>query len=95
MRYLTLTILLSGALAAQTQNWRQPDLPQYFKQFKFPQVQPRQAAPASEPRKCAIPLINVLKKDATHDRMDFHPNTAGLSKMPVVPPPAPSCDDVR
>jgi hypothetical protein len=71
MRYLTLTILLSGALAAQTQNWRQPDLPQYFKQFKFPQVQPRQAAPASEPRKCAIPLINVLKKDATHDRMIF------------------------
>jgi hypothetical protein len=95
MRYLTLTILLSGALAAQTQNWRQPNLQQYFRQFKFPEVQRREAAAADEPRKCAIPLIKVLKKDTTNDHMVFHPNPAGLSKMPVVTPPAPSCDDVR
>lgn len=92
MRYLTLTILLSGALAAQTPAWQQPNLKQYFKQFTFPEV----AKPAvnGNVKKCAIPLINALKKDTTNDRMVFHvPPSSGPSIM--VPPPAPSCDDVR
>jgi len=95
MRYLTLTILLSGALAAQTQDWRQPNLRQYFKQFKFPEVQPQTPVREAAPRVCAIPLLNVLKKDRTNDHMTFHVPPKSTSKMPVISPPAPSCDDVR
>lgn len=96
MRYLTLTILLSGALAAQTPNWWQrPDLPQYFKQFKIPLAKPPSNHADALPRTCAIPLTNALKKDTTNDRMSFKVNPSQTSKMPVVPPPAPSCDDVR
>ena len=96
MRYLTLTILLGGTLAAQTPNWWQrPDLPQYFRQFRFPLAKRQTENTELGPRKCAIPLLNALKKDATNDQMVVHPTPPVTSKMPVVTPPAPSCDDVR
>ena len=95
MRYVTLMLLLGGALAAQTQDWRQPNLPQYFKQFKIPAVKPAPKAALAPGQKCAIPLVNALKKDETHDPMVHHPAPAGAPNAFIVPPPAPSCDDVR
>jgi hypothetical protein len=94
MRYLTLAMLLSGVLPAQTQNWRPPDWQQYFKQFKLPEGNPPMTV-RTAPRKCAIPLINVLKKDPANDRMVFHVAPSNRGTMAVIPPPAPSCDDVR
>lgn len=90
MRYLTLTILLSGAVAAQTPSWRPPNLQQYFKQFKFPDVKP-----AVNVQKCAIPLLNVLKKEPTNDRMVVHVPPSNSPSIVVITPPTPSCDDVR
>ena len=90
MRYLILTILLSGALAAQTPSWRPPNLQQYFKQFKFPEVKP-----LVNVQKCAIPLLNVLKKDLTNDHMVVHVPPSSSASIVVITPPAPSCDDVR
>ncbi|SPE34702.1 conserved exported hypothetical protein [Candidatus Sulfopaludibacter sp. SbA3] len=97
MRYLTLTMLLSGVLAAQTQNWRQPNLQQYFKQFKVPEaaVRTQPKITLAPGQKCAIPLLNVLKKDNTNDHMTIQVPPSHGWTMPIVAPPAPSCDDVR
>jgi hypothetical protein len=95
-RFVTLTILLSGALAAQTQNWSQPNLQQYFKQYKFPpQTVPKSAPPTVAVKTCAVPLVNVMKKDTTNDRMVAHVGPSNPAVIVSVPPPAPSCDDLR
>ncbi len=95
MRCLTLMLLLGGALPAQTWNWRQPNLPQYFKQFKLPLEKPPAKFVLAPGQKCAIPLLKVPAKDP-NDPMVYH---AAPSKSPggplTVSPPAPSCDDVR
>jgi len=96
MRYLTLLVLLSGAVMAQSRDWHPPNLPQYFQQFKLPLRNPVPKVQLAPGQKCAIPLTNTLKKDTTNDRMVFHP--APPPKGPaagIVLPPAPSCDDVR
>ena len=92
MRYVTLAILLSGAAAAQTPNWRQRDWQQYFKQFKFPEAK----SVVVTPRKCAIPLLNVLKKDPTNDdKMVIHPPKSDQTNTFVIAPPMPACDEAR
>ncbi len=101
MRYVTLVMALSGCAAAQNGDWSQPNLPQYFHQFKLPLKPPAVATPPkitlAPGQQCAIPLLNALKKDATNDPMIRHlrpPKNPAASKG-IVPPPAPSCDDVR
>jgi hypothetical protein len=88
-------LLLSSALAAQTPDWRPPNLQQYFKQFKLPATNPTPKITLAPGQACAIPLVNVLKKDATNDRMVVHPARGKNPGTIVVTPPAPSCDDVR
>ena len=103
MRYLTLMLLLGGVLAAQTPNWRPPNLQQYFKQFKLPAPKPgaiEVAKPApkvvlSPGQPCAIALVNALKKDPTNDHMVVHVEPPAGTTFAIVSPPAPSCDDVR
>ena len=89
MRYVTLLLLLSGAVAAQTPKWWNPDQRQYFKQFRFPEIK---GAVADTPRKCAIPLVNVLKKDPTNDRMVVQVPKSNQPSPFVVPPPMPACE---
>jgi hypothetical protein len=95
MRYVTLAVLMSGAVMAQSRDWRPPNLPRYFQQFKLPLRNPVPRMRLAPGQKCAIPLTNVLKKDATGDRMIFHPAAPRNPAAGLVPPPAPSCDDVR
>ena len=95
MRYVTLMLLLSGGLAAQKPDWRPPNLQQYFKQFKMPAEVPASKVTLQPGQKCAIPLQNALKKDETNDKMVFHSAPSKGSTIVIVPPPAPSCDDVR
>lgn len=91
MRYLTLMMFLGGVLAAQTQNWRPPKSEQYFKQFKLAPGK-NILAPG---QKCAIRLLNALKKETTNDQMVVHPPPSNTDKISTVAPPAPSCDDVK
>jgi hypothetical protein len=96
MRYVTLMVLMSGAVMAQSRDWRPPNLPRYFQQFKLPLRNPSAKIELAPGQKCAIPLTNALKKDTTNDRMVFHPAPATKSPAAgIVTPPAPSCDDVR
>ncbi len=95
MRYLTLVVLMSGAVMAQSRDWRPPNLPRYFQQFKLPLRNPVPKIQLAPGQKCAIPLTNVLKKDAADNRMVFHPAPPKNPAAGLVPPPAPSCDDVR
>jgi hypothetical protein len=95
MRYVTLMVLMSGAVMAQSRDWRPPNLPRYFQQFKLPLRNPAPRIELAPGQKCAIPLKNGLKKDTTNDRMIFHPSLPKPPAAGFVPPPAPSCDDVR
>ena len=96
MRYLSLAILLGSAAAAQTQNW-QPKGLQYFNQFHFPEAfkQPAMKTDPAPVKRCAIPLLSVLKKNVNIDHMPVVPAPQVGAKIVVVTPPAPSCDDVR
>src|SRR5579872_6276735 len=97
MRHMTLALLFGGILGAQTPNWRPPDLGQYFRQYKFPEIKPQlnTKEPTGTVVKCAVPLVNALKKDNTRDHMVFHPPRSQTASVMTVPPPMPSCDDVR
>ena len=97
MRYVTLMVLLSGAAVAQSQNWSQPNLQQYFKQFKMPlgKTAPAPKVELAPGQPCAIPLLNALKKETTNDKMVHLLPPSKEAKIVTVSPPAPSCDDVR
>ena len=44
---------------------------------------------------CAIPLVNALHGQWSDDNMVKHLQPAPRPSADVVPPPAPSCDDVK
>src|SRR5690348_5441145 len=95
MRYVTLIIALSGTMAAQTPNWQNPkwqqDIPGFLRSLKSAATESAEA-----PRKCAIPLTNVLKKDNTNDRIAVPvPKSHGKWTMPVLAPPAPACEEPK
>lgn len=48
-------------------------------------------------QKCAIPLTNVLRRDWGHDRIAFPPRRGSpqFQSRDLIPPPGPSCDDVK
>lgn len=69
-----------------------------------PQVVPRNLRPpaiviqprvSQEPKLCAIPLTNVLRRNWGYDRMVVPRLLPQRQKAEVVEPPAPSCDDVQ
>lgn len=70
-----------------------------------PHVEPRPVRPpivlnrpkiALKPgQACAIPLRNVLRRRWGYDRMAVPTPRAPRSSPDVIPPPAPSCDDMK
>ena len=75
-----------------------------FLQPPQPRILPRNAPPQAivvqpkalaEPKLCAIPLTNVLRRNWGYDRMVVPHLLPPRQKAEVVAPPAPSCDDVQ
>jgi hypothetical protein len=58
-------------------------------------VAPRPRIVLKPGQKCAIPLTNVLRRNWGHDRMAFHPPRPETPSRDIIPPPGPSCDDVK
>jgi hypothetical protein len=86
--------------------WRQPSWKLFpdLKSQSSPGGRPLPASPVMMPKErivlklaqpCAIPLLNVLRRDNVDPKMILVPGPEVDGKIRIVAPPAPSCDDVK